>query len=468
MGLLTIGISIVTMTMTLVEAVRKDFTGATMRVDYYHTGTATQEHFSLDRIQIEGKWPGNWRNLLDSNGLGKYQFQIVIPETGRVLFSRGFCSIYGEWETTAIARNETWRTFPEAVLFPEPVQTVQLRLYKRDREQVFRDVWSILINPRSRFVERSTLNSKNVYEFIKHGPTSDKVDLLLLGDGYPEKNQFRRDARRFIKTLFQVEPFTSRHTDFNIRGLFTPAKEAGISRPRKGIFRDSPLATSYNALDLERYILTFNDRAWRDVAALAPNDFTFILVNGETYGGGGIYNLYATAAADSVYSPYLFVHEFAHHFAGLGDEYYTSHVTYEKFLSKETEPWEPNITALHDPARIKWADLVTEGTPLPTPWDKQAWEKMSWSTKEHQTPLHSEHISKDSVQQHSTEPADHYREVLAKEPYAGSVGAFEGASYTHSGMYRPALTCIMFSRSHASFCPVCRQAIVKTIDFHVK
>ena len=44
---------------------------------------------------------------------------------------------------------------------------------------------------------------------------------------------------------------------------------------------------------------------------------------------------------------------------------------------KHVEPWEPNATAMHDPSRLKWRDLVEPGTPLPTPWDKEAYEKQS-------------------------------------------------------------------------------------------
>ncbi len=80
---------------------------------------------------------------------------------------------------------------------------------------------------------------------------------------------------------------------------------------------------------------------------------------------------------DSAFSEYVFVHEFGHHFAALADEYYTSDVAYETGGTEHPEPWEPNITALHDPATLKWRDLVEPGTPLPTPWDKEAFEKTS-------------------------------------------------------------------------------------------
>ncbi len=81
-------------------------------------------------------------------------------------------------------------------------------------------------------------------------------------------------------------------------------------------------------------------------------------MNDKTYGGGGIFNDQATASVDSAFSDYVFVHEFGHHFAGLADEYYTSDVAYETGAADQPEPWEPNVTALHDPATLKWKDLV--------------------------------------------------------------------------------------------------------------
>ena len=428
------------------EAYRRDFTAALMRVDYFHAGTATRERFSLDRIRVEGPWAGNPRRLLDSTGLGKYRFRLVDPDSGRVLFSRGFSSIYGEWETTGEAKQEIWRTFPEAVCFPEPRRTVRLDLFKRDRKQVFRPVWDLLIDPGSDEVDRSATKSGEEIPLMRNGPSSHKVDLLFLGDGYPEKEEFVRDARRLAEALFQVEPFTSRRTDFNVTSLFTPAVAAGVSRPGAGIVRNSPLGASYDALGLKRYILTTDDRAWRNAAAFAPSDFVIILVNEEEYGGGGIFNLYAAVAADSADSSHLLVHEFGHLFAGLGDEYFTSTVAYLDFMAPGVEPWEPNVTALLDPGRLKWGHLVQDGTPLPTPWDKPGHERRSRSNGENSTaaPKNPE-----------------------TEPYAGIVGAFEGASYTPTGLYRPALTCVMFSRNEPEFCLVCREAIEKMIDFHV-
>ena len=77
----------------------------TFRVDYFHTGNATEERFSLDRLVVEPlPWPGNPTRALDETNLGKYLFEVRERETNRLVYSRGFASIYGEWESTAEAQ----------------------------------------------------------------------------------------------------------------------------------------------------------------------------------------------------------------------------------------------------------------------------------------------------------------------------------------------------------------------------
>src|ERR1700716_2478300 len=114
----------------------------TMRLDYYHTGNSKQEVFSLDRIQIEPlPWPGDMSKTIDDTNLGKYFFEVRDQNTKRVLYSRGFASIFGEWETTDEATT-MMRTFSESLRFPAPAAPVELVLKKRDAKNLWRDVWS--------------------------------------------------------------------------------------------------------------------------------------------------------------------------------------------------------------------------------------------------------------------------------------------------------------------------------------
>jgi hypothetical protein len=445
-----------------------DFTGQTLRVDYYHTGMAEEEHFALHRIRVEGPWPGSHTQTIDTTNLGKYLVEVVDLKSNRVLYTRGFASIYGEWETTGEAREGTWRAIQEAVRLPEPRRPFQLRIRKRSSDQSFHEIWSLAIDPASRFVDRGPLPSADVVELLIHGDPAVKADLVILGDGYSagQMADFEADARRAVEALFSVEPFASRRGDFNVRAIKTPAERSGISRPRAGKFRTTPLGARYNSFDSERYILTLEAHAWRDVAAAVPYEFVLILVKERKYGGGGIFNLYSTAAMDSAFADYLVVHEFGHHFAGLGDEYFTSPVAYEGFGGEHMEPWEPNVTALGDPERLKWRDLVGDDTPLPTPWEKEQYETRSRELQKRRAELREQGAPEEQLEALFREERELFTKMLGEQEYSGSVGAFEGALYEAQGLYRPAIDCIMFTRDDIGFCPVCRRAITRVINLH--
>ena len=442
----------------------------TMRVDYDHTGSAAEERFSLDRIVLEPlEWPGNPSRPIDETNLGKYLFEVLDRGTNRLLFSRGFASIYGEWETTAEAK-ERFRTFHESLRFPTPAGPVQLVVKKRDSRSAFREVWSTIVDPKDMFVDSATPPSPGpVLELQKRGPPAEKVDVLIIGDGYAsaERGKFEKDARRLVEVLFAMSPFKERRSDFNVWGLCPPAEESGISRPSTGVHRRSRVAATYDAFGSERYLLTFDNRSFRDVASFAPYEFVEILANSKTYGGGGIFNLYSTVAADSVWAPYVFAHEFGHHFAGLGDEYYTSEVAYEPLAGAERpEPWEPNVTALRDPKDFKWKDLVAPGTPLPTPWSKEAFEAQSREIQKRRRQIRAERRPEEEMDALFREQKARETKLLSSEKYAGRVGAFEGALYEAKGYYRPEVDCVMFSRDDVPFCAVCRRAIERIIDLY--
>src|ERR1044071_5589595 len=177
----------------------------TMRVDYYHTGDASQEVFSVDRVVIEPlPWPGDPAQAIDSSNLGKYLFEVRDAKTKQLLYSRGFASIYGEWETTDEAKT-TKRTFQESMRFPEPSAPVTITLKKRDAKNVFQDIWTTTIDPADQFVDRSKpVAPAPLITIQKAGDPETKVDFLIVGDGYTaaEAKKFEADARRLAETLF--------------------------------------------------------------------------------------------------------------------------------------------------------------------------------------------------------------------------------------------------------------------------
>jgi len=445
------------------------FLDKTMRVDYFHTSTPKgDEILALDRVVSDGPWPGSRTYLVDTSNLGKYYFEVIDRDTNQVVFSRGFASVYGEWETTPDAK-ERPGTFHESLRFPWPKKPVQITLKKRDVQNSFQQIWSTVVDPSSRFVNPADAKpAGRVWSFLENGPPSKKVDLLVIGEGYTEAEmpKLKKDVGRLVGRLFATEPFKSRKSDFNVRVLELPATKSGVHRPRTRDDHRSVTGVEYNIFDSERYILTLDNRAMRDAAASAPYDFLEILVNEKQYGGGGIFNDQATASVDTGFAEYVFVHEFGHHFAGLGDEYYTSDVAYETGGTEHPEPWEPNVTA--NGAHPKWMELVAAGTPLPTPWGKEAFEAHQHEYQIERRKLREANVPETQMDALFQRELEWETKFLGAEKYANRVGAFEGAGYEAKGLYRPEADCIMFTRDDVGFCDVCSRAITRMIDMQTK
>ncbi len=341
----------------------------------------------------------------------------------------------------------------------------ELTIKKRNAANGFDPVWSIKLDPDDYVNHReSLLHADRVIPIEVNGDPTEKVDLLLIGDGYTEAEmgKFEATARELTKKFFETSPFDRRRTDFNVWALAPPSRQSGISRPSTGTYRDSPVGARYDAFRSERYVLTYDNKAFRRIASSAPYDAVEILVNNETYGGGGIYGLYSTAAANSAWAAYLFIHEFGHHFAGLADEYYTSSVAYE-FSGEITEPHEPNVTALLDPDNLKWNHRVSADTALPTQWPKEKYEKHAVAYQEKRKKLRAENRPESEMNELFQQTQDFSEKLFASHPNHRVIGAFEGANYQAKGYYRSAMNCIMFTRTR-DFCDVCGAAIEQVID----
>ncbi len=440
---------------------------ATMRVDYFHTGGQGAEIHSVDRVVIEPlPWPGSLDRAVDDTNLGTYRFE-VRDATGKLLYSRGFDSIYAEWATTAEA-GTSHRTFGDSLRFPAPSAPVTITLQQRNAEQAFATVWQLAVDPADPFIDRAPPATQQLLEIEHNGAPPDKVDVLLLGDGYTAaecERKFRPDAERLVAALFRHEPFKSRRKDFNVWGLCPPAAESGISRPSTGVYRRSPVGATYDAFGSERYVLTFDDRALRDVAAWAPYEFLTIMANGATYGGGGIFGDMSTVAVDSDWADYVFVHEFGHHFAALADEYYTSPVAYEPATSI-VEPWQPNVTAMLDADRLKWRALVASSTPLPTPWPKEEFENRQREFQARRKQIRADGRPESEMSALFREEQAYTTRLFGAARYADQVGAFQGANYDAHAYYRPQIDCVMFTRNEVPFCSVCRGALERVIDLY--
>jgi hypothetical protein len=444
------------------------FTNATMRLDYNHVGTANEEHFAFDQMVNDGEWAGSKSTLIDELRLGKYFFEVKDPKSGKILYSRGYSSIYGEWETTPDAEKE-WGSFHESIRFPWPKGKVDVTIMKRNIKNGFDPVWTYHVDPNHHRAFRNPVkNHYNTFDVVVNGKPEKQVDIVVLGEGYAKKDmgKFKKDAKRFAEVLLSTEPFASLKDKFSIRAVETPSPDSGVNHPHQDIHTRSALSVTYGAFNSQRYALGYDNKTIRDASAAVPYEFTAILMNDSIYGGGGIYNLYITAAVNNAFQEYLFVHEFGHHFADLADEYYTSATAYE-MDAEHLEPWELNVTANTDPETIKWKDILTPGVPMPTPWEKEKYDKHSIEVQKKRVEMRKAKVEEKVMEDFFIKKRAWDENLLSNMKHSGKVGAFEGAQYKAKGLYRSAANCIMFTR-HNHFCPACQRAIKLIIDQYTK
>ncbi len=457
-----------------------DFADATLRVDLFHGGDAKTEWASFDRAWRQGRWAGSHTHLLDEPGIGRYLVTVSDAVTGRILFAWGYDCLFGEYRTTSDAIAGVKRTYSESVLVPFPRRPATLRLTARPRDGVPLELLMTTIDPGATTIGLELPpNDVEVVDQHVTGDPAARLDVAVVGEGYRTDQDavFRADLAHFTGILLAAEPYASFADRINVRGVLRPSQDAGIDEPSHGVWRRTAIGASFDSFGSERYVLTEDNRALRDVAAAVPYDVIVIMINQTRYGGGGIYNTYATFTTRNQWSEYVLVHELGHAFGGLADEYYTSSVAYNDFYPKGVEPVEPNITALMDPAALKWRDLVTSETDVPTPWEKAEFDAMDLAYQSRRGELNDgiavasrsgappERVAElqAEAERLSLEHARRVDEFLAASSGAGKVGAFEGAGYSSVGLYRPAVDCIMFSKGSKPFCPVCRRALEQAI-----
>lgn len=401
----------------------KHFKPNALRFDFLLGGNNKEVQVYPQQIKQEPFWAGSHTCLIDPLDYGTYRFRVFDLKTDSLLYSKGFCTLFQEWQTTAEAKTKN-KTFYQAVFFPFPKHKIRLRIEARQWEGEFKTIYTAEVDPNDYFILKETLPGFETFDIVKSGEPREKVDLVILAEGYTEfeKQKFVDDCQRVSSYLFDEEPFKSEKNSFNVKAVFIPSVESGTDIPGEKIYKNTFFNSTFYTFDLPRYLTTSDMKTIYDVAATVPYDQIYILVNTKRYGGGGFYNFLTVCSADNELTREVFVHEFGHGFAGLGDEYYSSSVAYEDYYNLETEPWEPNLTTLVG-FDIKWKKMIPASVPVPTPREAR---------------------------------------------YNKTIGVYEGGGYMDKGIYSPYIDCRMKSNAAKSFCPVCAEAIKKTIELYTK
>ena len=408
---LTLCVLLLTATVALTaQDFNRYFTDRTLRLDYSFAGNAEKQTISLDELATMPRWYGKRQRLAELPLEGNGQTTVRDHRTHDPIHRNSFSTLFQEWLTYDEAKT-TSRTFENVFLVPMPKDTVDVTVDLRDNRRQVTTTFTHTVAPTDILIKH--IGEHHVTPYITLNQADDTtrcIHIAYVAEGYTREEMplFEKDARRAMDALFAHEPFKSLRGRFNVVAVESPSAESGTSTPHNGVWKNTALHSHFDTFYSDRYLTTLHLKDLHDWLAGTPYEHIIVLVNTSEYGGGGILNSYNLAAMHHAQSLPVVVHEFGHSFGGLADEYaydFEQIPTYPH----DVEPWEPNITTRKD-FKSKWEDMT----------GKQG------------------------------------------------VGLYEGAGYSLKGVYRPCRDCRMRTNENPDFCPVCRRALTRLIDFYTR
>ena len=394
------------------------FEKSAIRYDFELVGN----QFEVDVVPVQVKhltvWGGNIDYLIEDLNLGSYSFQLFDIDSQELIFQKGFCPLFWEWQTTAEAKFKK-KTFYQALFFPKPKRNVKVVINTRDADNNWISLFSDTLIIDNYFIKNEIAKTYEIDTILYSGDVNDKIDIIILAEGYVQNEmpKFADDSKRLTDSLFAAEPFKNLKDRLYVFELKIPSLESGTDIQGQRIYKNTAFNSHFYTFDSPRYLTSSDMKSIFDALDNMGWDQIYLLVNSSKYGGGGFYNFLNICSSDNIRSPFVFCHEFGHGFGGLGDEYYTSDTSYEDFVNKQSEPWEPNLTTMVN-FDNKWKSMIHRKTPIPTP--------------------------RDSL-------------------FQNRIGVFEGGGYEAKGVYSPVMSCWMKEMVAGEFCPVCQSAIEKVI-----
>ena len=385
------------------------FEDRTLRLDYTFCGDACHQQIYVDELVSIPRWYGRRHRLAELPLKGNGDITVRSKADSMVIYRHSFSSLFQEWLTTAESKR-VQKSFENVFLVPYPKQpvdiTVELRNY---HDSVFASM-THTVDPSDILIRKTGERQVTPYITLQQAAdTSRCIHIAYVAEGYQqhEMGTFLEDCKIAMEALFAHEPFRQMQDRFNMIAVMSPSAESGVSEPGKGIWRNTALGSHFDTFYSARYLTTLHLKKMNDVLAGTPYEHIIVLVNGERYGGGGIYNSYTLTDAHGPSFRPVVVHEFGHSFGGLGDEY--PYGDDDPMYFSDTEPWEPNLTTKCD-FNGKWEDLVRDG----------------------------------------------------------KAGLIEGGGYLTKGVWRGFENCRMRTNEEPEFCLVCQQALIRLINFYTE
>lgn len=400
------------------------FEDNTLRIDYTFSGDSAIQKIYLDELNKTPGWAGRRVRLDKLPLLGNGQLYVRDAKTDSVIYETSFSTLFQEWQTTREA-TQVQKSFENVFQVPFPKNPVKITVELLNTHHKKTATFTHFVDPKDILIRRQGFETNLItpHKYLwKGGDTKDCIDVAILAEGYTkdEMQTFYNDAQTAIDQILQHEPFKTYKNRFNFVAVASASSDSGVSNPKEGKWISTAMGSHFDTFYSDRYLTTLHLKNVNDLLSGIPYEHIIILANTAEYGGGGIYNSYTlTTAHHPLFKPVV-VHEFGHSFGGLADEYFYDD-QYSTFYPSDTEPWEQNITTLHDFAS-KWKSMLPKGTPIPTKAD-------------------------------------------GKGIYT-IIGVYEGGGYQSKGVYRAYQECRMKINEAPAFCPVCKNALAHLIKFY--
>lgn len=244
---------------------------------------------------------------------------------------------------------------------PSDSNVVSVHLYER-KESGLNEVAYIPVPAARHETFSSNAAPVPIVPVLINGDSSNRIDVLFLGDGYvaAELPTFAADVERFIAGATSQKPFNEYQQYFNIRRIDIASAESGATHPDY-----PPKNTAFGAY------FGCGTSSFRGICAdmskveavlstvpLEQRDAVVLVVNDSIRAGSGGSIAIVTNTPELTE---LVLHEFGHSFGALADEYVESSSCFGTF-----EPIEPNATMETRRGEIKWRAWIDPTTPIPT------------------------------------------------------------------------------------------------------
>lgn len=246
-----------------------------------------------------------------------------------------------------------------------------------------------------------------------NGPPINRLDVLIIGDGYTaaQQTQFNNDALNVANAFMAISPFSVYGNYVNIDALFIASNQSGADHPvynaacvqtdplhptccpeqqpgggpGSSTFVSTAFDATFCAYGIQRLLIVDTGKVFTAAAAKPDWDTIIVIVNDAMYGGSG-----GTLAVASMHASAVPIiqHEFGHSFMLLADEYSTAYPGYPTCSDTipGATPCEPNVTDANTRATVKWNYWIAPATAVPTinppilPTDAGAWQGARYQT----------------------------------------------------------------------------------------